>query len=218
MADNTKKIAFLGKLVGIIFRLQEKMIKIYKINYSNPSQALFASWHGHQMSFYSLRDNLANNILISASNDGEIVARGVEALNLKVIRGSKGRKGTQATLKILEKLEQGESASITVDGPKGPKHVAKKGIINIAKISQVPIIPMVWHSDAPNFIKFNTWDDLTFPCGFIKVLVLFGEPIYVPADVDDEGIEKYRQKLEFELKELDKRLKSNYKEYLKSVK
>lgn len=218
MADNTKKIAFLGKLVGIIFRLQEKMLKIYKINYSNPSQALFASWHGHQMSFYSLRDNLANNILISASNDGEIVARGAEAINLKVIRGSKGRKGTQATLKILEKLEQGESASITVDGPKGPKHVVKKGIINIAKISQVPIIPMVWHSDAPNFIKFNTWDDLTFPCGFIKVLVLFGEPIYVPADIDDEGIEKYRQKLEFELKELDKRLKSNYKEYLKSVK
>ena len=218
MADKSKKIAFLGKLVGLIFRLQEKMLKIYKINYQNPTQALFASWHGHQMSFYSLRDNLANNILISVSNDGEIVARGAEAIKLKVIRGSKGRKGTQATLQILEKLEQGESASIAVDGPKGPKHVAKKGIINIAKLSQVPIIPMVWHSEAPNFIKFNTWDDLTFPCGFIKVLVLFGEPIYVPADIDDEGIEKYRQKLELDLNELDKRLKSNYKEYLKSVK
>ena len=217
MADNLKKIDILSEFLYCFFRMQIFMTKFKDVNYPALSQCLFATWHAYQMSFYGLKNLEKLNILISSSNDGEIIARAVERLGINVIRGSKGRGGTQATFKILEKIEMGQNVGITVDGPKGPKFVVKNGIINIAKLSQVPIVPMVWSSDAWNFFKLNTWDKLTFPLWFIKTLLLFGEPIYVPADIDDDGVEFYRQKLETELLELDKRAQRNFKELLKDV-
>ena len=217
MADNLKKIDILSEFLYAFFRMQIFMTHFKAVNYPALPQCLFATWHAHQMSFYGLKNLEKMNILISSSNDGEIISRAVERVGINVIRGSKGRGGTQATFKILEKIEMGQNVGITVDGPKGPKFVAKKGIINIAKLSQVPIVPMTWYSDAWNFFKMPTWDNLTVPLGFIKVVLLFGEPIYVPADIDDEGREFYRQKLETEMLELDKRIKRDFKDLLGSV-
>ena len=217
MADNLRKIDILSDLLYSFFKSQKHMTKFANVNYPKLQQCIFATWHAYQFAFYNIKDLSKLNVLISSSNDGEIIARAAEKMGLNVIRGSKGRGGTQATFKILEKIEMGQNVGITVDGPKGPKFVVKKGIINIAKISQVPIVPMAWHSQAWNFFKLPTWDNFTFPLGFVKILLLFGEPIYVPADIDDEGVEMYRQKLETELLEIDKRIHRDYKELLLEV-
>ena len=217
MADNLKKIDILSNLLYCYFRMQIPMTKFKHVNYPTQSPCIFAICHAYQMSFYGVKNRNNLNILISASNDGEIIARGVERVGINVVRGSQGRGGTQATFKLLEKIEMGQSIGITVDGPKGPKFVVKKGIINIAKLSQVPIIPMVWNSDAWNFFKLKTWDGLSFPIWFIKTLLLCGEPIYVPADIEDNDVEIYRQRLETELLELDKRAKTDFKEFMKEV-
>jgi len=217
MADNLKKIDILSNLLYCFFKMQILMTSFKQINYPTVSPCIYATWHAYQMSFYGVKNRKKLNILISASNDGEIIARAVEGVGINVVRGSQGRGGTQATFKLLEKIEMGQDIGITVDGPKGPKFVVKKGIINIAKLSQVPIVPMVWNSDAWNFFKLKTWDGLSFPVWFIKTLLLFGEPIYVPADIEEDDIERYRQKLETELLELDKRAHDNFKVLMKEV-
>ena len=182
------------------------------INFPEEKTAIFALWHAHQCGLYSLEDRGNVNVMVSKSNDGEIVAAATEKVGLKVIRGSHKRSGTAASLAMLEKLEQGESAAITIDGPRGPKGVVKEGVINIAKLSQVPIIPMTWYSPSKWLLKFNTWDEFRFPLLGVKTIAVYGEPIYVPADCSKEDIEKYRQQLETALHDLYKYAKENFKE------
>lgn len=210
------KINILCSLVFALFKSLSYVVKFKPVNVPEIDQFIIALWHAHQCVLYGVKNKHLLNVLISKSNDGEIVARAAEGLGIKTIRGSYGRKGAEATLKLIEKLEQGENIAITVDGPKGPARVVKKGIVNIAKISQVPIIPLVWHSASKCFLKFSSWDSFRFPMGAMQTVALYGDPIYVPSDCDEDGIEFYRKKVEDEMHRIEKNLLENYDEYLKS--
>lgn len=207
------KVRLLGILLRSLFKVLERMVKYRAVNYPQTEQFIISMWHADQCGLYIIKNPQRMNVLISQSNDGEIIAMATEGMGFKTVRGSQGRRGTEATFKLIEKLEQGENIAITVDGPKGPAKKVKKGIINIAKLSQVPIIPMVWQSKSKMFLKFNSWDGFKFPFGFVKMINLFGEPIYVPSDCDEEGIELYRKKLEDAMIRLDEQLLENYDEY-----
>ena len=207
------KIKLLAFLASMLFKFVGIGLKIKAVNYPEVPQFIVGLWHAHQCVLYNIKNRHLLNVLVSQSNDGEVVATATEAVDIKTIRGSKGRKGTEATLKLLEKLEQGENIALTVDGPRGPNRVVKKGIINIAKISQVPIVPVVWYSTSKLFLKFNSWDSFRFPFGWPFTVALYGEPIYVPQDCDDEMIETYRLKLEDELHRLEHDLVENYDDY-----
>ncbi|MEI8378439.1 MAG: hypothetical protein WCF95_07880, partial [bacterium] len=87
--------------------------------------------------------------------------------------------------------------------------------INIAKLSQVPIIPMVWNSNSKLFLKFPSWDGFRYPLFNIDTITLYGEPIYVPADANDEQIEQLRQQLENDMRNLENQLENNYEDYSK---
>ncbi len=215
MKKQKLKIKILSFLASMLFRFVGIGLKIKPINYPEVPQFIVALWHAHQCVLYNIKNPQHLNVLVSQSNDGQIVATATEAMKIKTIRGSQGRRGTEATLKLIEKLEQGENIAITVDGPKGPNRVVKKGVINIAKISQVPIIPVSWYSTDKSFLKFNSWDEFRFPFGWPFTVALYGEPIYVPSDCDDEKIEFYRKKLEDELHRLEHDLVENYDEYKK---
>ena len=151
--------------------------------------------------------------MVSRSRDGEVVANSIErAFGFKTVRGSKARQGSvEATKQMIEALKRGESGAIMVDGPKGPIYKAKDGAIKIAKLAGVPIVPMVWYSDNFNLVKFKSWDRLQVPFLDVRLINLYGEPIYVPADRDDESDEEYRLKLENSLLELKDRAPEEYK-------
>ncbi len=211
--DGHIKIFLLSNLVKLLFKIQTKLTYFTSINYPQDKPCIFALWHAHQCVIYDNRDRSHLHVLISPSNDGEIIAKAVEAVGINTIRGSKGRRGIASSMQLLEKLEAGDSVAITVDGPKGPRHKVKDGVINIAKLSQVPIIPVVWYSENPNFLKFDTWDEFRIPVLPCETVPLYGDPIYVPSDVDKEGIEYYRLMLENKLKDMYKDLTTNYKQY-----
>ena len=82
-------------------------------------------------------------------------------------------------------------------------------------MAQVPVVPAVWWSPQKSFIKFNSWDEFRFPLLGTKLVMLFGEPIPIPKDLDDEKTEEIRQKIEESLKELYKDIKANYRKYIK---
>lgn len=209
------KIKLLSSGIELLFKTLIHMVNIKSVNYPETEQFIIALWHAHQCVLYNVKNPSRLNVLISQSNDGEIIARATEAMGIKTIRGSRRRKGTEATLKLIEKLEQGDNIAITVDGPKGPSRVVKKGIINIAKISQVPIVPMTWYSTSKFFLKFDSWDNFRFPIWWMKTIALYGDPIYVPQDCDDEGIEFYRKQLEDAMHKLEHDAEENFEEYLR---
>lgn len=201
-------------LLKTFFFFQKFVTSIKTINYPE-GQFILSMWHCHQCVVYAVKDKENFRVLISASNDGEIIAEGALSLGIKSIRGSSKRHGTSAALGLIDNLKEGGSIGIMVDGPKGPKRKVKDGIINIAKLSGVPIIPVSWQSKNKTFHKFNTWDEFQIPFGPCKTVALFGEPIYIPNDATKEEMQDWCLKLEDAMNKVEQDLKDNYDTYLK---
>ena len=206
----------LGVLINAVtafFKFQQHFTHIVPVNFPNVEPCLYALWHNNQCCVYGLPNKSKTNVLVSRSKDGEVVAGSIErAFGFKTIRGSKGKKGAvEATMQMIDVLKNGENGAIMVDGPRGPVYVAKDGAVKIAKLAGVPIVPVVWYSDNFNLIKFKSWDKLQVPIFDVRLINLYGEPIYVPADGDDISDEEYRLKLEKSLLELRERAPEEYK-------
>ena len=216
MSEKKRKLRtkLLGKLAMGAFLFQRPFTRMKVINYPKVTPGIFAIWHAHQCAIWSIKDHEHLYSLVSNSEDGQIVTDACTAVGMKTIRGSQRRQGTKAMLQLLEKLESNNSIAITIDGPKGPKHVVKEGVIAIAKHSQVPIIPMVWYCPSPLWLKFNSWDEFRFAIFACKTIVVYGDPIYVPAELTEEEAETYRLKVENSLKNIYEDAQANYKKYI----
>ncbi len=138
--DKTQLIA---KLVTLYFEFKRHFYYCKNINYPK-NQCIFALWHAHQCGLYALDGRENTTVMISNSNDGEIIAQAGAAMGLDVVRGSHNRKGAQATLELIDAIKGGNNGALTIDGPRGPKHKVKKGIIDVARLTGVPIVPMSW--------------------------------------------------------------------------
>ncbi len=217
--DKEKQYKLFGLLVKIAFHIKKYFYDCKVINYpKNLNGCLFALWHSRQCGVYGIPEREKLHCLISRSRDGEIIAAAAESLGIKTVRGSQKKGGTQASLEILDVLKEGNNVAITIDGPKGPKEVVKKGIVEIAKLSGVPIVPFAWYSPSKGFIKLKTWDDFCFPLFCKKLCLLCGEPIYVDKDADDNAIEKIRKQVEDDLIMLQNEVSKNFFEYYKNGK
>lgn len=201
-------------LIKIYFSIQKHFTTIKNVNYPK-GQFILSIWHSHQCMIYAVEDKENFYVLISASNDGEMIAKAIEFLNIKSVRGSSKRHGVSGALSLIEKIKEGASIGIMVDGPKGPVYKVKEGIINIAKNTGIPIVPAIWASKDKTFLKFNTWDNFRIPLGFCKTIALYGEAIYIPQETTKEEIPQWCEKIEQAMHETEKDLKENYDKYLK---
>ncbi len=209
------KLGILIRLLKLFFIIEARLLKIKNINYPK-KQFIFSMWHCHQCLICGVKDKSKFYVLISASNDGEIVAKAAECLNIKSVRGSTKRRGVAASLELLEKLKEGNSAGIMVDGPSGPKGKVKDGIINLARLSGIPIVPVAWLSKDKMFITLKSWDLFKVPLGPCKTVALYGNPIYIPSDISKEETKIWCEKIEKEMYRLEKDLAENYEVYLNS--
>ncbi len=203
------------KFLKLFFLTEQHLLKIKSINYPT-EQFIFSMWHCHQCLVYGVKDKSKFYALISASNDGEIIAEAAKCLNIKSIRGSSKRKAVSASLEMIDKLNEGNSIGIMVDGPKGPKGRVKDGIINIAKLSGVPIVPVAWASKDKTFFELKTWDKFKLPLGPCQTVALYGEPIYVPSELTKEETKELCLKVENEMNRLQTDLENNYDKYLEA--
>ena len=211
LANNTKQIT---DFVTGFFSFQKYFTHIVPVNFPNVEPCIYALWHNNQCAVYGLPNKSITNIHVSQSKDGQIVGDAIErAFGFKTVRGSYAKVGAaDATRKMIEALQQGENVAIMVDGPRGPVHIVKKGIIRIAKLSGIPIVPLVWYSPNFNLVKFNSWDNLQVPVLDVRLINLYGEPMYIPEDCDSEAEENYRLELQNRLLDL---LEQAPKEYEK---
>ena len=206
-------LGILADIVTAFFSFQQHLTHIVPVNFPNAEPCVYAMWHNNQCCVYGLPNKSTTSVMVSRSKDGEIVANAIErAFGFKTVRGSQKRRGSvEATMQMIEALKNGENGAIMVDGPRGPVHVVKDGAIKIAKLAGVPVVPVVWYSNNFNLIKFNSWDRLQIPFLDVRLINLYGEPIYVPADGDDASDEECRLKLEAALLDLEKRAPEEYK-------
>ncbi len=125
-------------------------------------------------------------VMVSRSFDGEYIARIIQRLGFVAVRGSSSRGGAGALLGMKTVVESGESVAFTIDGPRGPKFVAKPGPVGLSKVTGIPMSAFyVALSDA---WVLRTWDDFMIPKPFSRALVRLSRKTVVPADADDSQL------------------------------
>jgi len=120
--------------------------------------------------------------VISESEDGEIIARFFRDLGGNCIRGSSSRRAEDALRGMVRELERGASVFITPDGPRGPKYRLADGLIQAARLSQRPIVP-VSGSFGRSLRLRSTWDEFEVPLPFGRFTFHFGQPTFVPREM-----------------------------------
>ncbi len=136
-------------------------------------------------------------VMVSRSFDGEYIARIIERLGFAAVRGSSSRGGSGALLGMKSALENGESVAFTIDGPRGPKYVAKLGPVTLSKISGRPM--GTFYVALSSAWLLQTWDEFMIPKPFSQALVRLSRKILVPADADEAQIRDYHAQLQASL-------------------
>ena len=189
---------------GLLAYFLKWWVKTLRINveFLSPVQfpSIVAFWHGRMFVLPFVFERYAKkvSILISRHRDGEFVAKLVERLGFKTVRGStgKGKGGERAFLEMVKTISKGDVVAITPDGPKGPAEKVKKGIVRLSMKTGVPIYPISF--SAKPCYRFNSWDKFMLPLPFSKCVVKVGKPLYPEQLSEDE----FKEKIELELKRL----------------
>ena len=148
---------------------------------------IYSFWHRAVFAGAWLWRKAGAAVMVSRSFDGEYIARTIEKLGFVAVRGSSSRGGAPALLGLKRQLEQGIPVVFTIDGPRGPKYVAKPGPVLLSRTSALPMAAFyVALSDA---WVLNTWDALMIPKPFSKALVRFSAKMRVPAEAADAEID-----------------------------
>jgi len=161
-----------------------------------------AIWHEHLFATIAAHAGQKFAPLASLSRDGDVVSWVMDHLGFCTLRGSSSRGGTEARLQLIHALEQGYFTALTVDGPRGPRRVAKMGIVEIARRTGAAILP-VSTTGARSFIFAKSWDRFRLPLPFTKITVTYGKPILVPTDLQRRQIEPQRQLVDAALNDLN---------------
>ena len=158
---------------------------------------IVAFWHGRLLmmpfAYPGVYPARPVTILISQHRDGEYISRIAERLGFTVVRGSATRGGAQAFRQLVHTMREGQDVAITPDGPKGPRRRVKSGVIELSRLSGMPILPVAFWAWPRIILK--SWDQFVVPHPFARGVFVWGEPIYVPTELDKADGEKLRDVL-----------------------
>ncbi len=146
---------------------------------------LFALWHGQMLPLLWYHRNQGVAVVVSEHSDGEIIARILEWMGYRLIRGSTSRGADRALLGIVRKLKEGNDVAITPDGPRGPARQFAQGAIVAANRAHAPIIPTLAHVDRA--WKLSSWDGFVVPKPFARITIAYGPPTLVEAETTREA-------------------------------
>ncbi len=132
--------------------------------------------------------------MVSRSFDGEYIARIIEKLGFVAVRGSSSRGGAPALLGMRSHLEKDLPVAFTIDGPRGPKYVAKPGPVLLSRASALPMAAFYVAIDEAWVL--NTWDRFVIPKPFSKALVRVSSKMRVPPYADDGQMADFHRQLQ----------------------
>ncbi|HEY5649581.1 MAG TPA: lysophospholipid acyltransferase family protein, partial [Nitrospiria bacterium] len=140
------------------FRGTEKVDVFWK----NGKNVIVAFWHSRQLMMpYAYSGPGKVNVLVSQHRDGELIAQTIAYFGMGALRGSTTRGGAAALRGLIRKAREGEDLGVTPDGPRGPRQVAQMGVIELAKLTGLPIIPLAFNASLKK--KFLPGTNSLFP-------------------------------------------------------
>jgi len=164
-------------LASLLIRFLAKTVRILYVDFDrvwddwrDGKNIILAFWHGRLLMMPVMYKGLSApvcrtgrrragrgiSVLVSRHRDGELIARTIKRFGIDSARGSSTRGWLGGVKGLLKEVKKGRDIAITPDGPKGPGFNAQMGIINIAKITGLPIIPMTFSASKKKLLIAGT--------------------------------------------------------------
>ncbi len=177
-----------GLLAGLVARAWLATLRVkVEVDLGAASGAapwVMAFFHGTQWPLLAWRRRHRTAVIVSLSLDGTIQASALGVLGFSVVRGSSSRGGQRALAGVVRELRRGSDAAIAVDGPRGPRGVAKGGARLAARAAGATLVPM-GAAVGWGMTLHRTWDDFVIAWPFSRVVVRVGAPIHLYGDGEE---------------------------------
>jgi lysophospholipid acyltransferase (LPLAT)-like uncharacterized protein len=183
------------KLIGRTIRWQVEGWENWEAATRNGQVPIYTFWHNRVfLATYFWRKRRIV-VMTSQSFDGEYIARFIQRFGYGAARGSSTRGAVGAIIEMTRLMRAGSPTAFTIDGPKGPRYVAKMGAVLLAKKTGQPILPFTI-TTARFWEAKRSWDGFQVPWPFSRARVDIAPPIYVAANINDEQLEAKRDELQ----------------------
>jgi len=164
--------------------------------------AIYCIWHNRlalsMASYfrYIRKHNKSEGLaaMASASRDGGMMVAVLEWFGVQPARGSTSRRGGQALRELTTWAKRGYDLAITPDASRGPRYVAKSGVIALAQLTGMPVVAVSFNPQWK--ISLKSWDRFQIPLPFSRCEMIFEKPFYVPREASETEREMFRQQLD----------------------
>ncbi len=166
--------------------------------YARKQQCIWAFWHRVIIPIVWWYRNHGVVVMNTTAFDGQWTRKVIEWLGFGTAQGSSSRGGLRGLAVMARRMGEGRDCAFTIDGPRGPRYVAKPGPVMLARKTGCPI--MVFHVGVDRGKTFEkTWDHFLMPAPFASTVLRFAPPIYVPQDADADAMEAKHAEMQREL-------------------
>ena len=145
--------------------------KFHYITNIDESQHVCVCWHGELLmspqAYRHIHKRHPSSAIISSHFDGALIARTLQFLKIRPLRGSSRKGARQVLIQAFKSIKSGEEVLITPDGPKGPRHSMSDGAVGIALKSKLPIFVMNFRANS--YWQLGSWDRFAIPKPFTQV-------------------------------------------------
>jgi lysophospholipid acyltransferase (LPLAT)-like uncharacterized protein len=166
--------------------------------HASGKRVIWAFWHRIIIPIVWWHRNRGVVVMNTTAFDGQWTRKVIEWLGFGTAQGSSSRGGLRGLAVMARRLEEGVDCAFTIDGPRGPRYVAKPGPIMLARKTGCPVL--VFHIGVSRGKTFEkTWDHFLLPAPFARAVILFSAPIYVAPNANAEELEAKHVEMQREL-------------------
>ncbi len=166
--------------------------------YGSGRRCIWAFWHRVIIPVVWWRRNCGVVVMNTTAFDGQWTRKVIEWMGYGTAQGSSSRGGLRGLAVMARRIEEGHDCAFTIDGPRGPRYVAKPGPVMLARRTGAPVV--VFHIGVEHGKTFEkTWDHFLLPHLFTKTVMIFAPPIEVPPDADATLLEAKHAEMQREL-------------------
>ena len=188
------------KLIGSTIRWEITGLENVDLVSKADHTPIYCLWHDRIFAGTYFLRHREIVVITSQSLDGEYIARFLKRFGFGTVRGSSSRGGVKALVEMIRLMRDGLPMAFTVDGPRGPRYVAKSGPVFLAKKTGNPLLPFT--VECASFWTVGSWDKMQIPKPFTRARFIMAEPVYVPRDANDVEVESKVGELQRSLDEL----------------
>ena len=188
------------QIIGRTVRWQSEGDSYLDDIYKSGHRAIFTFWHGRifPATYYWRHRGIV--VMTSMNRDGEAIAQCIQRFGYGAARGSSSRGGFRALAEMARDIRQGHDCGFTIDGPRGPRYIAKQGPVLLAMKTGAAIF--CFHISMKHKIQLRSWDEFQIPMPFTPALVLKAAPIWVPPGSSEAHLRDLHQQMQATLDNL----------------